>query len=130
MRFLIIILLVTSLVACQSEKPIEESAVDRWQAIIDGDYETAYDYLVPSYQEIETLQSYSIRLETAKIHTQWKKAEFVSKDCEKEVCDVTLKIHFEYSFPRKSMGKTEMFSRLHEKWLNKDGSWYHVPDKL
>ncbi|WP_154222394.1 hypothetical protein [Marinicella rhabdoformis] len=122
--------IVVVLTGCsESTETIEEKVVNRWQAIVDSDYEKAYSYLSPSYREVESLTSYSVRIETAKINVKWEKPKFISKQCDKEVCDVELTLKVTYSFPRKSMGSASIVSPISEKWVKKSDGWYHVPTK-
>lgn len=127
-RIMLMAILSTTLVSCkESVEDVDKKVVARWNALIGSDYESAYEYLAPSVRNLEKLSSYSLRMETAKLNTKWKSAEFVSKDCDEVQCEVKVSVKYVYSFPRRSMGTSEMVTVLTENWINKSDVWYHMP---
>lgn len=116
------------LVGCDnSSKAIEDRVVERWQAVIDSDYEKAYEYFTPAYQKNESLDAFKLRTEQAKLNVSWKNAKFDSKACEEAVCQVKVKVTYMYQFPQKSMGSVEAETTINENWINKGGNWYFLP---
>lgn len=125
------LLSVMFLAGCKEDaRALEKKAVARWQAVIDKDFEKAYDYFSPGYKQIEDLDVYRLRIMKAQIKIQWTDVEFDKLSCDSEVvCDVHLKVTYDYSFPQKNMGELKQVKTpLKEKWLKNNGVWSYVPE--
>ena len=111
-----------------SIEDLDSKSVKRWEAIIDSEYEKAYEYFTPGYKKTESLAAYASKIANAKVRVEWKSAKFIGRDCESEVkCEVELEVLYKYSFPRKSMGELEVPTKIVENWINKNGKWYFLP---
>ncbi len=108
---------------------IDQKAVDRWQAVIAGDYEKAYEYIAPSHRELENSTSYQTRMATARLSIDWQAAEFLKKDCQEQVCQVTMNITYVYKFQKRSYGETKGKTTITENWIKNDKKWYFLPDE-
>lgn len=129
---LLIILTGLTLTACQRQETsddIDRKAVERWQAVIDGDYKKAYDYLAPSHRQLENINSYESRMATARLSIDWQEVEFVKKDCQELTCEVTINMTYVYKFPKRSMGETKGKTTIKENWIKSDNTWYLLPDE-
>lgn len=125
---LLIIIAILSLAGCKQSEDLETSVNNRWAAVIENDLDKAYEYFSPGYREIEDLQSYKIRIATAKIHMKWNSASYKSANCESEdICNVQIDVEYTYTFPRRSMGSSTVNSTLNENWIKVNGDWYMVP---
>lgn len=114
--------------ACQKNEDLPTSVNQRWAAVASQDYETAYGYFSPGYRETESLDSYRLRMASARLNVQWKEGAFESQQCsDEQVCEVKVNILYEYSFPKRSMGGMEVNTSMTENWINLDGKWYLVP---
>jgi hypothetical protein len=122
---------VALLLGCSKPETLEESVNSRWQAIVNNDLETAYEYFSPGYKEVESLDGYKYRLATAKINMQWTAGKFLKADCENEnVCNVSVEIVYNYSFPKRTMGKMEgIKTTSKESWLKVEDQWFFIPEK-
>lgn len=126
--YLLVLVMFLALPACKKSEDLETSVNNRWQAVIENDLEKAYQYVSPGYKEIESLESYKVRIATAKIHMNWKAGSFKSSNCETElVCKVQVSVEYTYTFPRRSMGSSDVNTTLTENWIKVDGDWYLVP---
>lgn len=124
----VFIMVVLLLSGCKTSEDLETSVNNRWKAVIENDLEKAYQYFSPGYKEIESLLSYRNRIATAKIHMNWKEAQFKSATCESEdLCKVQVSISYTYTFPRRSMGNVDADSVSVENWIKIKGDWYLVP---
>jgi hypothetical protein len=118
-----------SLAACQQNEDLPSSVSNRWASLIAQDYETAYGYFSPGYKAVESLESYKLRMAAAKLNVQWKSGAFSSQNCSSEdICQVQVKIKYEYSFPKRSLGGMEVDTEITENWIRTDGKWYLVPN--
>jgi hypothetical protein len=90
-------------------------ALARWDALIKGDLDAAYNYLSPASRETMPLDVYKAKHRTG----MYRAVKVDSVDCEADVCTVTLSLTFDY---RRAQG---INMPLVEKWLISDGkAWF------
>ncbi len=129
-NILMLTVLVTLLSACaETVDDIDAKAVARWQALIDNDYEKAYQYIAPSYRQLEDLATYRMRIQTAQLNIQWNNAEFIDKKCSDDACTVNLSINYTYKFSRRAFGEASAATPIEESWIKDGGTWYYLPKK-
>ncbi len=127
-RYVLLAMLPVFLVGCkESVDVVDSKSVARWQAIVDKDYDKAYSYIADSYQKIEDLNTYRLRIAAAQVNTQWQGAEFRGKICDESQCEVKLGLKYKYVFPKASMGSVESTAQIMEKWIKEDGEWKILP---
>lgn len=114
---------------CSQPEDLETSVNNRWEKLIAADYEEAFEYFSPAYQEIETLTAFSLRTETAKLKVQWLNGVLKSKECQDEVCEVKVELEYQYFFPRRSMGEIKLKTEIKENWIKLNDRWYFVPSE-
>ena len=91
--------LLFGLVACATaptteadvKKLVAERATARWQALIKGDLDRAYDFLSQSSKETTPLDRYKAKIK----NNIWKAVEVKTVDCEANVCKVDLEITYD-----------------------------------
>ncbi len=90
-------------------------ALERWDALIKGDLDAAYNYLSPASRETMPLDVYKAKHKTG----MYRAVKVDAVDCEAEVCTVTLSLTFDY---KRTKG---IQMPLVEKWLIADGkAWF------
>lgn len=105
----------------------EKRAAERWDAIIEGDYSTAYGYLTPGFRSGTTEAAWIGRQE--RFPAKRKSFELLGSDCESaEVCDVRLSVEAELVRVLPGVDKMDTRSIVTETWLLLDGQWYLAPD--
>lgn len=117
--------LLMGLSGCGSPLPEEEAgrrALERWQALIQGDFEKAYGYLSPGYREVTSFTIYRSHIGEA---VRWKDATLEGISCADTVCDVTITVNYQYTAPPVGEYKGEKF--LKEKWVRVDDKWWFLP---
>jgi hypothetical protein len=110
--------------AKKDEEIVAQRAQERWNLLVDGRVESAYDYLSAGYRQVTP---YSHYMKTVKGVGLWKSAEVQAVNCQEDVCKADVKIHMEIRHPMmRSPARTENI--LVEQWLkDKDGIWGFVP---
>jgi len=128
-RASLVIMAILLLAACKdTPEDLNKKAAARWQAIIDSDYEKAFEYFSPAYRKTEEYLSFALRMQKAKLRVNWTDIKYMSKSCETEnTCSVSLELSFTYHFEQRSQGSIETDSIIKENWILKDGKWYMVP---
>jgi hypothetical protein len=90
-------------------------ALGRWDALIKGDLDAAYNYLSPASRETMPLDVYKAKHKTG----MYRAIQVDAVDCEAEVCTVTLSLTFDY---KRTKG---IKMPLVEKWLISGGkAWF------
>jgi len=98
----------------------------RWNLIIEGKPELAYDYLSPGYRATRERGDYANRISNRPI--KWTKIAYVDHDCGSiDACSVKLNIDFKLNMPQ--VGEVESTDVLIEQWVKSDGQWYFLPDE-
>jgi hypothetical protein len=108
---------------------VEERAVARWNLLIAGDFDHAYDYLSPGARSAKTRERYAAE------HTgqpvRWQTVKFVAKECASEdSCKVLVEIEYEISMSSPGVGKVKVPAPLEEQWVRLKGAWYYVPQEV
>lgn len=106
-----------------AEESVKVKALARWEALIAGKLETAYEFATPEYRKVFTFEQF--RRGIYGVGT-WKKAEVSNVACV-DNCVVTMRIHVTITTPR--LGDTiETSSLLKEQWTQDKGSgeWFYL----
>lgn len=97
----------------------------RWKLIIEGDLESAYDYLSPSYRATQNRSDYAQEMRRRPVI--WVSATYDSHECEgSDRCNVSLRVTVRLAMPRTE--PVESLSLVTEKWVKSGGHWYFVPN--
>lgn len=104
---------------------VKERAQARWDALLKGDYATAYSYFSPGYRSATTVVDFEIGMRMRKV--QYRAAEFQDYKCEKNVCTVRLKVAYKVARPVPGMADWKSDSAVSEQWIKSDGNWWFLP---
>jgi len=115
-----------ALAGCASLRPTPEEevrklATQRWQALLAGKFEQAYEFATPAFKKLRTVDFY--RTNRAAVPVKWLSAEVLRVDCEAARCKVTVKVISEPRVPgfRKPLN---LESGIEETWVQEDGQWW------
>lgn len=104
-----------------NEQKVAVRAVERWEALIKGDYKKAYSYLSAGYQETQSEESY----QPGGGRVQWDSIKPGTISCVKDVCNAV--VFLDYTFRARSVGNISSTKRLEEKWILSRGRWSYLP---
>jgi hypothetical protein len=107
-------------------KSVEDRSVDRWNLIIAGKPEQAYDYLSPGYRSGRSRAEYADLMRNKPV--KWTKAEFVEKDCESDICTLGVLISFKFKMQVSGVGEMQSQQTITEKWIRSGADWFFLPD--
>ena len=105
------------------EERVGERAVERWHALMKGDFKKAYSYLGPGYRSATPYPVYEAKLRSSLV--EWKKVDLKSVKCELELC--TVEIDLDYRQTIKSFEAYQLQQKLAEKWVKVDNQWWNIP---
>ncbi len=106
---------------------IAERAQDRWDALLAGDFETAYAFYSPGYRSSTSMIDLAFKIRSQRV--QWVSAEYQDHSCVERVCSVDFRVGFKVIKPVKGMQVWESSSLIDEKWVKTEGQWWYLPKK-
>jgi len=110
-----------------AQEKIENRAQMRWDALLGGDYETAYSYFSPGYRSSVSVVDFEIQMRMRRV--QWTSAEYMDHSCDESVCTVRFKVGFKVMKPVAGLPEWESFDAIEEKWVKTKGQWWYLPKK-
>lgn len=106
---------------------LAERAQNRWDALLAGDYETAYRFFSPGYRSSVSVVDFEIMVRTRRV--RWVSAEYMDHSCEENACTVKFRIGFKVAKPVMGMPEWQGFDTTDEKWVKTKGQWWYLPKK-
>ena len=114
----LLLLLTSTLVGCGEPKTPEqivaERAQARWDALLAGDFETAYSFAAPSYRGVVDAIRFQQGLGG---HASWLGAKVREVTCRDEVCEAMVRLKYRSPLPPRMEFETDDI----ERWLSEDG---------
>ena len=103
------------------ENIVRQRAKARWDALIAGDTEKAYQFHQPAYRAVRDLKFYQASVSPRA--AQWKGVEVIGVECKADVCSAKIRIEF---MVVKGMGSRGAAFDTHfdEQWIMEKGIWW------
>jgi hypothetical protein len=95
---------------------VEERAQRRWDLMLAGRLEGAYDMLTATSREAVSLDQYR----SGNRGTYWEKVVVTGKNCDGDVCEVELEMTYNLR------DITGLKRQLKESWVKSDDQWYLI----
>jgi hypothetical protein len=107
--------------------PVEERAQERWDALLKGDFDTAYTFYSPGYRSANSRVDFEISYRTRKVAIY--QAMVQGSDCSAEACTVSTEVGYRVGSPVPGVSKWDSTSILQERWVKTEGKWWFVPEE-
>ncbi len=127
------LLLTAGLTACGDVKPsltLEERVGQRAQARVDamvsGDYKTAYNYYTPGYRSTVAQEDFIVRFKVSKV--KWTGARLADVNCTDGVCNARMDVDYFVDEPLRGVSEFRNTRRIGETWIQVDDEWYFVDE--
>lgn len=104
---------------------VVDRAEKRWQALLAGDFQTAYSYYSPGFRSSRTLGDFELSQRLRKV--QFRDAEYLEHECEAESCTLKFNVKYHISSPVPGVDTWESKTVLDEKWVRTQGQWWYLP---
>ena len=105
---------------------LETLSEQRWQHLIAGEFEQAWEFFSPGYQATKPKERYAA--EMADRPVKWTGADYVSRECATpESCKVGVKVGFKVRMAVTGVGWVEADRVVTEHWIFLDGRWVYLP---
>lgn len=108
-----------------TEAYVAHRAVERWNALIRGDVETAYSYLSPGFRSAKPLSIYERMVGGGA--TRWEAVDIQDTACEQDTCALNVKVTYQYVGSIREMVGQTFNTVLQENWVRVDSEWWFVP---
>ena len=108
------------------EEQVKRRAVQRWDLLIERDFDKAYDLLSPGYREVQTRENYVRTMKDRPV--QWTSVFFQKATCEPDVCTVEIQVNAQFQMPVMRVETVDALNEVTENWILSDGEWYLVPN--
>lgn len=99
------------------EVSVAARAKARWEAVIAGNWQQAYEFATPAYRAAVSVDSFRARTAGP---VQHKSVEVRSVKCESAVCELKLMI----GFAPLQKGFPDLNTELGERWVLEEGEWW------
>ena len=114
-----------TLVGCASLQPAPEETVrklatQRWQALLSGKFDQAYEFATPAFRKLRSVDFY--RTNRSAVPVKWVSAEVLRVDCEPQRCVAKVKLITRPLMP--GFNKLNLETGLEEVWIEEDGQWW------
>jgi hypothetical protein len=112
------------------EQQLSTRPLQRWQHLIAGEGEQAWEYLSPGYRA--TRDKFEYVGEVTNRPVRWLSVEPHSVNCleEGKFCEVNLKVHFSVRSRQIGVGELRSHSFVTERWIKSGDLWFHVPEDV
>ena len=103
-----------------AEEAVRERAQARWNALLAGKFEEAYQFLSPASRNVVSLQRFRSSIGGA---ATWKSAEVHKVTCSQpDRCTVSIKVSYSAILRGRSLGTID--TSVEETWLLDAGQWW------
>ena len=130
-RFMAIAMVISLVSACASTPSkgtdINQLAQARWDAVLAGDWDTAYGYYSPGYRSSKSRVDFEIAMRLRRV--QWTSAEVQESSCTTDTCTVDTKLGFQIASPVPGVSNWKNTTVVAERWVRSDGQWWFVPEE-
>ena len=101
------------------ENIVRQRAKARWDALVAGEKEKAYQFLSPSYRALRDFNYYQRTISGGL--AQWKSADVIGVQCKPDAC--TARIRIEFQILMKGYGNA-LNTHYDESWILEKGDWW------
>ena len=108
--------------ALDAETTVQNKALERWNLLIEADFEQAYRFLSPAYRQAVPYRVYRKSIGGA---VQWLSADVQSSQCDTDTCQVKVKINYHTNIRGYDYNLTKLFD---ETWILVDGDWWYFQE--
>lgn len=108
------------------EALLKERIHARWQALIERNFDAAYQFETPAYRAIYTPSLFRSKTSGS---LDWRTITVKKIDYDgPDVARIQLEVAYRYAEPEKEGPVYDMTQTLWETWLRRNGQWWHQED--
>ena len=121
-----------ALAACSDARPPEEIVAERaqarWDALVERDFEAAWQFYTPGYRQQLPAADFAIQMKQRRI--AWNEAGVQETECsaQEKRCNVRSVVQYQVPAQVPGVGKLKGRTGVEEIWLQIDGEWWYSAD--
>ena len=105
---------------------LETLAVQRWNHLVAGELDKAWEFFSPGYQATKPKEEYAAEMSGRPV--KWLGVEYVDRECpEPTRCTVKVKVDYRIKMAVTGVGEVKSHQWVRESWLFLDGRWVYLP---
>ena len=104
---------------------VEVRAQARWDAVLAGDFETAYSYYSPGYRSGTSAVNLGVSITMRRV--RWISAEYQEHDCTENACTVKFQVGYTVYQPVPGLKQYDGSNFQDENWIRTEGQWWYLP---
>lgn len=108
------------------EEQVTKRAQARWDFLLAGKLEAAYEYLSPAQRSAMSLMDYQRQVLSSKV--RWRTATAESAECLQQVCTASIKLGIQVMAAVPGVPSYQIDQTIREKWIQADNQWWYVPE--
>jgi hypothetical protein len=105
---------------------IKQRAQARWDALLKGDYDTAYGFYSPGYRSAHSRVDFEIAVRSRRV--RWTSAEVKESSCKADVCKIKTRVGYAVAGALPGVPVWKSKQDMQENWVRTDGQWWYLPD--
>lgn len=117
--------------ACATIQPaatiVQQRAQARWDALLAGDYDSAYGFYSPGYRSAHSRVDFEVLLRTHRV--RWSSAEVRKSSCEADVCAVVTSLGYQVAGAVPGVPVWKNKKDVAETWVRTGAQWWFLPEK-
>ncbi len=107
-----------------SARIVEELAEARWQAIMERDFEKAYEFYSPGYRDTTGLREYD--RDMSRRPFRYLSAEVQPAECEGDRCQVRVRVTYQAVGAPAGQHRVRLTQDLTETWVRLEDQWWRA----
>ncbi len=109
------------------DNSIAERAQQRWDALLAGDFETAYAFYSPGYRSAASMIDMAFEVRSRRV--RWTSAQYKEHSCLQNSCTLLFDVGWTVNKPVPGLNKWDGSDIIEEKWIKTGGKWWFLPKK-
>jgi hypothetical protein len=105
---------------------VADRAQARWDALLAGDFETAYGYYTPGFRSSHSVADFELSQRLRKV--QFRGAEYVDQECDGDTCTLKFSVDYHIASPVPGLDEWKSKTTLDEQWVRTQGQWWYFPN--
>ena len=123
------LVLASLLCACATTPVMPENISDRaqarWDTLLSGDLDGAYQYLSPGFRSSVSLDQYKRKIQTQRV--MWTGAKYIDSECLDSSCKVKISLGYSLVGALPGVPRYDGTQQIEENWIKHNGKWWLVP---
>lgn len=105
---------------------VVKRAEARWDAVLAGDFESAYQYYSPGYRSSHSPGDFELSMRLRKV--QFRDARYAEHACDGDRCNLKIEVKYHVASPVPGLDKWDSKTTIDETWIRTQDEWWYLPE--